>query len=108
MSFTDRQMQCADCGATFTFTASEQEFFANKGFTNDPKRCSACRSAKKQARDGDSGGSYGSFGSRRQMYPAVCAACGTKTEVPFEPRLDKPVYCSSCYSSQGGGSKNRR
>ncbi|MDD5092922.1 MAG: zinc-ribbon domain containing protein [Dehalococcoidia bacterium] len=110
MSFTDRQMQCADCGSTFTFTASEQEFFANKGFTNDPKRCPDCRTTRKQARGGSAGGggSFGSFGSRRQMYPAVCAACGTNTEVPFEPRLDRPVYCSQCYSSQGGGSKSRR
>ncbi|MDD5093807.1 MAG: zinc-ribbon domain containing protein [Dehalococcoidia bacterium] len=108
MSFTDREMQCADCGATFTFTASEQEFFSTKGFTNDPKRCSSCRTAKKQERGGGGSGSYGSFGSSRQMYPAVCAACGSKTQVPFEPRLDKPVYCSQCYSNQGGGSRNRR
>ncbi len=69
MSFTDRQMQCVDCGATFTFTSGEQEFFSNKGFTNDPKRCSACRKSKKQARGGDSGSSYASlsFGSRREM-----------------------------------------
>ncbi|MDD5093471.1 MAG: zinc-ribbon domain containing protein [Dehalococcoidia bacterium] len=105
MSFTDRELQCADCGAKFTFTASEQEFFANKGFTNDPKRCPDCRATRKQERGGGSGG-FG--GARRQMYPAVCAACGTETEVPFEPRQDRPVYCSQCYSSQGGGSKSRR
>ena len=105
MSFTDRELQCADCGSTFTFTASEQEFFANKGFTNDPKRCPDCRSARKQDRRG--GGGYGSFGgSRRQMYPAVCAACGIDTEVPFEPRMDRPVYCSQCYNKVG--SANRR
>jgi CxxC-x17-CxxC domain-containing protein len=103
MSFTDRQLQCADCGATFTFTASEQEFFSNKGFTNDPKRCPDCRTARKQER-----GRGGPSGSQRRMYPAVCAACGVETEVPFEPRLDRPVYCSQCYSSQGGGSKSRR
>jgi len=102
MSYSDKQLQCADCGNTFTFSASEQEFYANKGFTNTPKRCPDCRAAKKQARGGGSSG----FGSRRQMYPATCAACGTKTEVPFEPRQDRPVYCSQCYSSMG--SKNRR
>lgn len=101
MSFTDRQLQCADCGKTFTFTANEQEFYASKGFTNTPKRCPDCRAAKKQARGGGSGS-----GSRRQMYPATCAACGAQTEVPFEPRLDKPVYCSQCYSAMG--SKSRR
>ncbi|MDY6892266.1 MAG: zinc-ribbon domain containing protein [Chloroflexota bacterium] len=104
MSFTDRELQCADCGSTFTFTASEQEFFANKGFTNDPKRCSDCRSSRKQERRG--GGGYGNFGSsRRQMYPAVCASCGIDTEVPFEPRMDRPVYCSQCYNSMGSTSR---
>ena len=102
MSFTDKQLTCADCANTFTFTASEQEFFANKGFTNEPKRCPDCRTARKQQRGG------GSYSSHRQMYPAVCAACGTNTEVPFEPRLDRPVYCSQCYNSQGAGSRSRR
>ncbi len=106
MGHTDRQLKCVDCNTTFTFTASEQEFFSNKGFTNEPKRCPDCRSAKKQERGS---GRYGSSGgARRQMYPAVCASCGTQTEVPFQPRFDKPVYCSECYSSHGGGSRNRR
>jgi CxxC-x17-CxxC domain-containing protein len=108
MSFTDKQLQCADCGKSFTFTSSEQEFFSNKGFTNEPKRCPDCRTARKQERGGGSRSSYGSSGSRRQMYPAVCATCGANTEVPFEPRQDRPVYCSQCYSSQGGGSQKRR
>ena len=47
MSF-DKSIQCSDCGTTFTFTAGEQEFFASKGFTNEPKRCVQCRRAKKQ------------------------------------------------------------
>ena len=101
MSFTDRELVCADCGATFTFTASEQEFFAGKGFTNDPKRCQDCRTARKRERGGGGGG----YGSPRKMFPAVCAACGQETEVPFEPRLDRPVYCSSCYNTVGGGSR---
>jgi len=106
MSFTDRSLQCTDCGATFTFSSTEQEFFASKGFTNDPKRCSDCRSARKQERSGGNGGGYSS--GRRQMYPAVCAECGTNTEVPFEPRQDRPVYCSSCYNKQYSGSHSGR
>jgi len=102
MSFIDRELQCVDCGGTFVFGANEQEFFAAKGFTNDPKRCPDCRAARKQER----GGGYENFGSRRRMYPAVCAACGIDTEVPFEPRLDRPVYCSQCYNTVGSG--NRR
>ena len=109
MSFTDKQLVCADCGKNFTFTSTEQEFFSSKGFTNEPKRCPDCRSARKQERGGNGGSSsYGSFGSRRQMYPAVCATCGTNTEVPFEPRQDRPVYCSQCYSKQSGRSMSRR
>jgi CxxC-x17-CxxC domain-containing protein len=95
MSFEDRSLQCSDCGATFTFSAEEQEFFATKGYTNDPKRCPACRQARKSNRYGSDG-----FGGRsqRQMYPAVCAECGKETEVPFQPREDRPVYCSECYN----------
>jgi len=97
MSFTDRELQCVDCGATFTFEAAEQEFFAEKGFTNDPKRCGDCRRAKKQ--ESRSGGGGGSYGSPRQMHPAVCAACGIDTEVPFMPSQDRPVYCRECFNA---------
>ncbi|MEA1872101.1 MAG: zinc-ribbon domain containing protein [Chloroflexota bacterium] len=93
MGFTDKILQCSDCGATFTFTAEEQEFHASRGYTNEPKRCPACREAKR-ARYNGSGG----YRSSRQMYPAVCAECGKDCEVPFEPREGRPVYCSECYS----------
>jgi len=101
MAFQDKSLQCSDCGKTFTFTAEEQEFYNSKGFTNEPKRCPDCRRARKSERSGGGGGGYGS--SRRQMYPAVCAACGKETEVPFEPRGDKPVYCSDCYRKNNPG-----
>ncbi|MDD4859635.1 MAG: zinc-ribbon domain containing protein [Dehalococcoidales bacterium] len=95
----DKQIQCSDCGATFTFSADEQELFQSRGYTNEPKRCPTCRQARKSERYGNSGGSSGGFGAgqRRQMYPATCAECGKATEVPFEPRGSKPVYCSDCY-----------
>ena len=93
MSFVDKELQCSDCGATFTFSASEQEFYAAKGFTNEPKRCPSCREARKAERGG-----FGSYRPRRQMYPAVCAQCGIETQVPFEPREGRPVYCSECYN----------
>jgi hypothetical protein len=62
MSFTDKSIQCADCGATFTFTAGEQEFYATKGFTNEPKRCVTCRRVRKE-KTGSGGGNsnYDSF-----------------------------------------------
>ena len=93
MSFQDKSLRCADCGATFTFSVEEQEFFQSKGYTNEPKRCPSCRQARKSERYGSSS----SYGPRRQMFPAKCAECGKDTEVPFEPRGDKPVYCSDCY-----------
>ncbi len=95
MSYQDKTLECADCGASFTFNAEEQEFFASKGYTNEPKRCPACRQTRKAERYGT--GSYGAR-PRRQMFPAVCAQCGKDTEVPFEPREGRPVYCSDCYS----------
>ena len=95
MSFQDKPIQCSDCGTSFTFSVEEQEFFASKGYTNEPKRCPSCREARKSARYGSGGYSPG---SRRQMFPAVCAQCGKETEVPFEPREGRPVYCSDCYS----------
>ncbi|MDD5289352.1 MAG: zinc-ribbon domain containing protein [Dehalococcoidales bacterium] len=97
MSFQDKSLQCADCGATFTFSVQDQEFFAQKGYTNEPKRCPSCRTARKSERTGSGSYSSGGYGSPRQMFPATCAQCGKSTEVPFQPRGDKPVYCSDCY-----------
>lgn len=103
----DQTLTCTDCGASFTFTESEQEFYQSKGFST-PGRCPSCRAARKAARNsggGYGGSSYGGggYGGERQMYPAVCAQCGKQTEVPFQPRGDRPVYCSDCFRSQGGG-----
>jgi CxxC-x17-CxxC domain-containing protein len=92
VSFEDKTLTCADCGNSFIFSAEEQEFFQQKGYTNEPKRCPECRQARKAQRYGSS-----SYGAPRQMFPAVCAECGKETEVPFQPRGDKPVYCSDCY-----------
>ena len=103
INMQDKTLVCADCGSEFVFTVGEQEFYAQKGFTNEPTRCPSCRAARKASRN--SGGGYGSrSGGERQMYPAVCAQCGKATEVPFLPRGDKPVYCSDCFNAQRGGS----
>jgi len=88
MSFQDKSLQCSDCGQEFIFTAGEQEFYASRGLQNEPKRCPECRQARKADR----------YGSPRRMFPVVCAQCGKDTEVPFEPREDRPVYCSECYN----------
>ena len=101
MVFQDRTLTCVECGASFTFTADDQRYHAEKGYTNEPKRCPSCRETRRSERRGG-GGMGDSFGGGmgRQMYPAVCAQCGKDTEVPFRPRGDRPVYCSECYNQQ--------
>ena len=112
MMYTDKLLTCADCGAEFTFTAGEQEFHASKGFTNPPGRCPTCRSARRAQRDGGSYSSGGagrsSYGGQREMFSATCASCGKEAQVPFQPRGDKPVYCSDCFRSQSAGSGSSR
>lgn len=116
----DRTMTCRDCDQAFVFTAGEQAFYQERGFS-EPQRCPTCRQARKAQRNagGDSyssggGGGYGGGGGSsygggggggyssgpRTMYPTVCSACGKETEVPFEPRSDKPVYCRECFQDR--------
>jgi CxxC-x17-CxxC domain-containing protein len=131
---SDRTLTCRDCGQAFTFTAGEQAFYQERGFS-EPQRCQNCRAQRKAQRGssgydsggygggggggygggsyssgssyGNGGGGYGGSGGGggyssgpRQMYPAVCSNCGKDTEVPFEPRTDKPVYCRECFQSR--------
>ena len=53
--YEDKTLICKECGKEFVFTAGEQEFYASKGFENEP-------------------------------------------QVPFEPKSDRPVYCSECFA----------
>ncbi len=94
LMYQDKTLVCRDCGQNFTFTVSEQEFFASKGFENEPSRCPACRAARKQR---DRRTSFGGRQESREMFTAVCANCGAQTSVPFRPREDRPVYCSDCF-----------
>jgi len=96
MTFEDKTLACSDCSEEFIFTSSEQEFYEEKGFQNEPRRCKPCRQKKKAERSSGGGG----FGRERQTFPATCAECGTDTEVPFKPRGDRPVYCRECYQKQ--------
>ncbi len=104
MPYSERTLTCRDCGRSFQFTVEEQEFFAQKGFTNDPVRCPECRAARRAERNSGSRGHGGGGREARQMYPAVCARCGKDTQVPFQPRGDRPVYCSDCFSQERGSS----
>ena len=106
MAFQDKTLTCSDCGQSFTFSAGEQESFAQRGFTNEPKRCTSCRQ-NRRAETGSSNNSGYSSGPR-QMFPAVCAECGKSTQVPFQPRGDRPVYCSDCFSKRQPAGGYRR
>lgn len=90
--FQDKVLVCKDCGREFVFTAGEQEFYAEKGFKNEPSRCKECRDQRKSMQRRDSSK------PRRELYDAVCSACGQNTKVPFRPRNDRPIYCSDCFS----------
>ena len=62
MSYEDKTIVCVDCGAEFTFTADEQQRFAERGFTNEPKRCKTCRDQRKAQQGGNRGGAPRSGG----------------------------------------------
>jgi CxxC-x17-CxxC domain-containing protein len=97
----DQQLTCSDCGQDFTFTAADQQFFSERGFST-PKRCKPCRQAKKA--DGGGGGGGGGYRSApAQGTPVICSNCGQPTTVPFEPRGDRPVFCRDCYVARKGG-----
>ena len=99
MTYTDRTLTCAECGDPFTFSADDQAYHAEKGYTNEPKRCTPCRQSRRTQRYGDSDG-YDR--APREMHTVTCAECGKDATVPFVPRGDRPVYCSDCYSRRGG------
>jgi CxxC-x17-CxxC domain-containing protein len=127
--YTDKNLTCADCGQEFVFTASEQDFYAQRNFT-EPRRCSSCRASRKAARnaadgggggysaDGGSSSSYGGYGAGgsysaggysgardrgpREMFTATCSNCGRDAQVPFRPTSGKPVYCSDCFRTMRG------
>lgn len=98
-TFTDKTLTCADCGTDFAFTASDQQFYADRQFS-EPRRCPSCRALRKAARN-ENGGSYGStggYGDRpREMFTTTCDSCGKEARVPFRPTGSKPVYCSDCF-----------
>ena len=101
--YTNKNLTCADCGQEFVFTASEQDFYAQRGFT-EPRRCASCRASRKAARNEGGGGGGGGYRDRgpREMFSATCSNCGKEAQVPFRPTSGKPVYCSDCFRSMRG------
>ena len=94
--YTDKTIVCKDCGREFVFSASEQEFFAEKGFTNEPVRCRDCRNARKAQRGEQTA-------PVRERFDVVCDGCGKECQVPFQPRADRPVYCDECFRNNRRG-----
>ena len=88
----DQTIQCKDCGSDFVWTASEQEFYQQKGF-NAPVRCKECRVKARAAFNGHQGG-------ERQSFQITCSECGAQDTVPFKPRGDKPVLCRNCFQKK--------
>ena len=95
MAYVDRTLTCVDCGAEFVHSAEDQEFYAQKGFVSDPKRCPGCRAVRRSTRD--SGESGVRDGGPKEYFAVVCSRCGNQAQVPFKPHMDRPVYCSDCF-----------
>lgn len=93
--YEDKALTCKECGNEFIFTAGEQEFYATRGFENQPQRCKVCRDNRKSA-------------SRpaRELFTATCASCGSEAKIPFRPREDRPVFCSDCFAKSKDESKD--
>ena len=71
--YEDEKLVCEDCGKEFIFTAGEQEFYAEKGLVNKPKRCPECRSVRRKNNR-----------KRRKMYDAVCSKCGAQNQIVMQ------------------------
>ena len=101
MAFEDKTLVCVDCGQDFVHSADDQARYAERGFTNEPKRCRECRDKRKSQRPRSPGaGGFAGGQSQRESYEATCAECGAATTVPFKPTQGRPVYCRDCFRSK--------
>jgi CxxC-x17-CxxC domain-containing protein len=98
MDFQDKILQCVDCGSDFVWTSGEQAFYADKHFTNEPKRCKGCK-AKRGVRQAQAP----SGGHDRMETRATCSSCGKDTTVPFRPSQGRPVFCRECFQQRKTG-----
>jgi CxxC-x17-CxxC domain-containing protein len=87
--FQDRILKCIDCSTEFVFTAGEQQFFHDKNFKNEPKRCKTCKTKRQET--------VSSGGHTRVETTAICSQCGRETTVPFRPTQGRPVFCRECF-----------
>ena len=91
MAFADRSFSCRECGTAFVWTSGEQEFYQQKGLLHEPQRCPDCRQKAKAERAAQ---------RALNMHDIVCSSCGQAGQVPFAPRTDRPVYCSTCFETR--------
>ena len=96
--YQDKTLVCKECGKEFVFTAGEQEFYASKGFVNEPQRCKACRDARKNGGRGT-----------REMFTAVCASCGKEARLPFNrPETGRSTAVSALQNSKSRRTPDRK
>lgn len=103
MTYQDQTLKCRDCSNDFVFTARDQDFFAQKGFTSPPTRCKDCRLKRKQRVE---------TAANKVMYKITCKDCGKVGEMATEPRKPDDVMCSECFyeafRKQQPGAKNAK
>jgi CxxC-x17-CxxC domain-containing protein len=97
VEYRDKSLTCVDCEQAFVWTASEQLFYADRGFKNEPKRCRGCKSRK-----------FAPTARERVSATAVCAQCGKTTTVPFTPKPGRPIFCAECYKERRPAGLARR
>ncbi|OGD67835.1 zinc-binding protein [Candidatus Berkelbacteria bacterium RIFCSPHIGHO2_12_FULL_36_9] len=94
--YQDKTLKCRDCGQDFTWTAGEQDFFAQKGFDKPPIRCHDCRKKKKSQHQTPQDKPTG------ELFEITCSSCGKKSEVDFKPRGQDEILCSNCFAAKHG------
>ncbi len=86
--YEDKTLICKECGQEFVFSAGEAGILRRARF---PERAPALQGMPRRSQECSSWSPVSSS-------PQVCAACGGEAKVPFEPKSDRPVYCSECFA----------
>lgn len=95
MAVADQTLTCRECGGNFTFTAGEQAFYAQKGYTHMPARCYVCRAIARPPKPARPPRRV-----ERSAFTVTCAGCGGEATVPFKPTQGRPVLCDACFRSR--------
>lgn len=86
--FTDKTITCQHCRQSFVFTAFQQEFFEQKGYTKQMSLCKSCRAKIKKDP---------LLMDKAVLHPASCSDCGRPVVVKFIPGKEQLIYCKTCY-----------